>query len=264
MGCMKKTLMVLGALLCVLKLAHASDWRDSPAVGQLFRDAGVNGTFILYDVSANSFTSHDLKRAQTRYTPASTFKIANSLIGLAVGAVDGVDTVLPYGGKPQRIKDWERDMSLRDAIKVSNYPVYQELARRTGLVRMREQLQHIGYGNNDIGDVVDTFWLNGPLKISALEQTLFLAHLAQDKLPMPKPAMEKVRDITLLEQTAAYALHAKTGRTGPPNDLGWWVGWVRKGERIYAFALNIDIATEADSAKRIPLARASLKALGVL
>ena len=261
---MKKTLILLAALLGTLNSAQASDWRDSPAVAQVFHDAGVSGTFIVYDVSANSFTSHDLKRAQTRYTPASTFKIANSLIGLAAGAVDGVDSVLPYGGKPQRIKDWEHDMSLRDAIKVSNFPVFQELARRTGIVRMREQLKRIGYGNNETGDVVDTFWLNGPLKISALEQTLFLAHLAQDKLPMPKAAMEKVRDITLLEQTPAYELHAKTGRTGPPNDLGWWVGWVRKGERIYAFALNIDIASEADSAKRIPVARASLKALGVL
>jgi beta-lactamase class D len=261
---MTKPLILLAALLCVLNLAHASDWRDSPAVGKLFQDAGVAGTFIVYDVSANSFTSHNLKRAHTRYTPASTFKIANSLIGLAVGAVDGVDTVLPYGGKPQRIKDWEHDMSLRDAIKISNVPVYQELARRIGLARMREQLARIGYGNNDIGTVVDTFWLSGPLKISALEQALFMARLAQDKLALPKDVMEKVRDITLLEKTVTYELHAKTGRTGAPNDLGWWVGWVRKGERIYAFALNIDIASEADSAKRIPLARASLKALGVL
>ncbi|NOT53607.1 MAG: class D beta-lactamase, partial [Deltaproteobacteria bacterium] len=45
---------------------------------------------------------------------------------------------------------------------------------------------------------------------------------------------------------------------------GWWVGWVQKGERVYAFALNLDIQTAADASKRIDLGKASLKALGIL
>jgi beta-lactamase class D len=253
---------LLGGLISAT--AHAADWRASPAVDQVFREAGLHGTFIVYDVAADRYTYHDRKRAETRYIPASTFKIANSLIGLEVGSVANVDEVLPYGGKPQRLKMWEHDMSLREAIKISNVPVYQELARRTGLQRMRAQLKRIGYGNQQPGAVVDTFWLVGPLTISALEQTRFLARLAQDRLPLSKEAMAAVRDITLVEQTDAYELHAKTGRTGKPNDLGWWVGWVRKDGKIYTFALNADILTEADSDKRIPVARASLKALGLL
>ena len=266
MGGMKQPTIILVSLLCglVSAAAHASGWRASPAVGQVFRDAGLHGTFIVYDVAADRYTYHDRKRAETRFIPASTFKIANSLIGLEAGSVASVDEVLPYGGKPQRRKEWEQDMSLRDAIKVSNVPVYQELARRTGLQRMGEQLHRIGYGNQQAGKVVDMFWLVGPLKISAAEQTRFLARLAQDQLPVSKAAMAAVRDITLVEQTEAYELHAKTGRTGKPNDLGWWVGWVRKDGKIYTFALNADILTEEDSDKRIPVARASLKALGLL
>jgi beta-lactamase class D OXA-50 len=260
---MKKFYLILAAVF-VISGARASEWRDSPAVTQLFRDAGVQGTFVLYDVGAGRYTGHDRKRAETRFLPASTFKIPNSLIGLTVGAVASVDEVLPYGGKPQRIKVWEQDMSLREAIRVSNVPVYQELARRIGLPRMREQLARLGYGNAQPGAVVDTFWLVGPLKISAVEQTRFLARLAQDQLPFPKAAMAKVRDITQVEQTPAYELHAKTGRTGEPHDLGWWVGWVHKGGRIYTFALNLDIVQEEDADKRIALARASLKALGLL
>ena len=263
---MKKIIIILVSLLCGLisSTAHASDWRASRAVDQVFREAGLHGTFIVYDVAADRYTYHDRKRADTRYLPASTFKIANSLIGLEVGSVANVDAVLPYGGKPQRRKEWEQDMSLRDAIKVSNVPVYQELARRTGLQRMGEQLRRIGYGNQQVGKVVDMFWLVGPLKISAAEQTRFLARLAQDQLPFSKDAMAAVRDITLVERTDAYELHAKTGRTGKPNDLGWWVGWVRKDGKLYAFALNADIVTEADSDKRTPVARASLRALGLL
>ncbi|KAK0358164.1 hypothetical protein LTR94_036533, partial [Friedmanniomyces endolithicus] len=36
----------------------------------------------------------------------------------------------------------------------------------------------------DAGSVIDAFWLDGPLKISALEQTRFLGRLAQGKLPV--------------------------------------------------------------------------------
>ena len=71
-------------------------------------------------------------------------KVANSLIGLSTGAVRSADEVLPYGGKPQRFKAWEHDMSLRDAIKASNVPVYQELARRIGLERMRANVSRLG------------------------------------------------------------------------------------------------------------------------
>src|SRR5690606_38824824 len=118
------------------------------------------------------------------------FKIPNTLIGLSVGAVSSVDEVLPYGGKPQPFKAWERDMSLRDAISASNVAIYRELARRIGLERMRDHVARIDYGSAEIGTKVDDFWLSGPLKISAVEQTLFLASLADSALPFPKGVQE--------------------------------------------------------------------------
>ena len=41
-------------------------------------------------------------------------------------------------------------------------------------------------------------------------------------------------------------------------------GRVKRETRIYAFALNMDIHTEADAAKRIPVGRELLVQLGVL
>lgn len=49
---------------------------------------------------------------------------------------------------------------------------------------MRANVSRLGYGNAEIGQVVDNFWLVGPLKISAMEQTRFLLRLAQE-LPFP-------------------------------------------------------------------------------
>lgn len=183
-----------------------------------------------------------------------------------MGAVKDVDEVLPYGGKPQWIKEWERDMGLREAIKMSNVAIYQELARRIGLERMREGVKKLGYGNMEIGSVVDRFWLDGPLAISAVEQTEFLYRLVKGALPINSTAIRAVKEITLLEKTDTYELHGKTGwlfNPAPPQ-TGWWVGWIERENKVYPFALNIDMMTDGDAAKRIPLGRECLKVLGKL
>jgi beta-lactamase class D len=253
------------AIMLLASNAYALDWQDSPEVGILFSNSGVQGTFVLYDLAADHLIGHNRVRAATRFIPASTFKIPNSLIGLSVGVVKTVDEVLPYGGKRQPSKAWEQDMGLRSAIKISNVPVYQELARRIGLERMRDNVARINYGNGEIGSAVDRFWLDGPLMISAVEQTQFLVRLARDELPFPKDLQAKVREIVQLEQGNGWTLYGKTGwADAEPPGIGWWVGWVNKGNLLYSFALNIDMPHVSDATKRNELGRVILKSLGVL
>jgi beta-lactamase class D len=246
--------------------ADAFDWEESSRVGEVFKHSGVTGTFVLYDAAAQKYIGFNRDRAETRFVPASTFKIPNSLIGLAVGAVKSVDEILLYRGHSKPFtKAWEKDMGLREAIVLSNVPIYQELARRIGLDRMRSWVREMGYGNEEIGTTVDTFWLKGPLKISAIEQTQFLAKLAQGRLPFPEEVQRSVRDIVRLDKGPGWTLYGKTGwENAPDPGVGWWVGWVQKGDSIYTFALNIDIRKESDAGKRIELGRESLKALGII
>jgi beta-lactamase class D len=244
---------------------QALNWQSSAVITQLFVAAGVDGTFVLYDVTAERFVGHDRLRAETRFVPGSTFKIPNALIGLAVGSVKDVDEVLPYGGTPQPFQQWQQDMGLRQAIAISNVPIFQALARRTGLRAMAENVAQMDYGNTKIGAKVDRFWLDGPLQISAMEQTRFLARLAQGALPYPASIQRAVRGIVLLESTAQYRLYGKTGWVNAPGPgVGWWVGWVEHEQGLYAFAINVDIHSQVDADKRIPLAKDCLKALGVL
>ncbi len=60
------------------------------------------------------------------------------------------------------MKEWEHDMGLRDAIKISNVPIYQELARRIGLERMKAGVEKLDYGNKDIGEVVRSILASRP------------------------------------------------------------------------------------------------------
>ena len=208
---LKRWWTVAVATVVICQAAIARTETEVAGAADIFTRNGVIGTFVLLDPTTDTLHVVNAGRAKQRFMPASTFKIANSLIGLDVGAVASADEVLPFGGKPQRFKRWEQDMNLRDAIKVSNVPVYQELARRIGIERMREGVKKLGYGNAEIGDVVDRFWLDGPLAISAIEQAEFLGRLAQDKLPVSADAVRAVKEITVLEQTDSYTLHGKTG-----------------------------------------------------
>ena len=245
---------------------RALAWRQDPTLESLFRRAGRPGTFVLFDSERGLMRGHDRRRAETRYTPASTFKIANSLIGLSVGAVASVDEVLPYrSNDPPFSPAWEKDMGLREAMAVSNVPIYQELARRIGLERMHEAVVRLGYGNEQIGPRVDQFWLRGPLAISAVEQTYFLNRLARNSLPFAVAAQRAVADITVVERGEGWVLHAKTGwQNGPGAGVGWWVGWVEKGTHVYPFALNLDLRGRVDADLRQQLGREALRLTGVL
>ena len=246
--------------------ALAIEWQESPAAKEIFAKAGLDGTFVLYDTEKQTFIGYNQPRASKRFVPASTYKIAHSLIALATGAVSSVDEILPYGGKPQPVKSWENDMSMREAIKVSSVPIYQEIARRIGQERMLAYLEKINFGNAQVGNAIDSFWLDGSLAISAFEQSIFLEKLAKGVLPIAPEIQEAVREITFIEQGAGWQLFAKTGTATRtyPLPLGWWVGWVEKSGKIYTFALNIDMKEPSDNAKRISIGKECLAALGVL
>lgn len=261
---LQRRLLALLSIGLSIATVRGSSFREVE-LGRIFNDNGVAGTFVLLDPAADTFFVWNEARAKVRFTPASTFKIPNSLIGLDVGAVKDVEEVLPYGGKPQWMKAWEQDMNLRDAIKASSVPIYQELARRIGMEGMRASVKKLGYGNMEIGQVVDRFWLDGPLAISAVEQTEFLSRLVDRKLPVSAAAIRAVKEITLFEKTETYELHGKTGWLfNPKAQVGWWVGWIERDGKTYPFALNIDMKEEADVAKRILIGRECLKALGKL
>ena len=250
----------LAATAFACRSARGETLERREELNPIFQEQGAAGTFVLYEASADRLVLVNAERARQRFGPASTFKITNSLIALETGVVKDADEVIPYGGKPQRVKEWERDMSMREAIAVSNVPVYQELARRIGLERYKAWLERLKYGNREIGTVVDRFWLDGPLAISAVEQARFVALLAQNKLDASARSQSMVRDIMRQEERNGAVLFAKTGWTGK---IGWWTGWVERDGGVFAFSLNIDMQNMSDGPKRISISKELLSKLGV-
>lgn len=266
---MRTTRLLLAFLAAAVAIARvpvrAASLEERPDLAAVLARHRVSGTFVLYDVASDRIFAADAQRAQRRFRPASTFKIVNSLIALETGAVRDENEVIPYGGQPQPFKHWEKDMGMREAIRASSLPVYQEIARRVGPARMREPLSRLGYGNGAMGRDVDQFWLDGSLQVSAIEQALFLARLARGRLPLSARSQSIVRDILRLEQTGDAVLYGKTGWiVVHRKHLGWWVGWVERGGKLHTFALNVDLASFRDAPRRVTIGKDLLKHAGVL
>src|SRR4051812_3938918 len=80
--------------------------RELPELAKEFEAERVTGTIALFDSRDGVLACSDLKRCQTRVTPASTFKIPHSLVALESGLVEGPDTVLPWDQQSYANEAW--------------------------------------------------------------------------------------------------------------------------------------------------------------
>jgi beta-lactamase class D len=253
----------LGPLLCAP--TSAAEVRDRPDWARHFADAGTKGTFVLYDLRHDRQQVSDPQRAATRFIPASTFKIPNSLIALETGVVADEHQVFPWDKTAREDASWNRDHTLRTAVKYSVVPVFQVIARQIGAQRMQEYVTKLQYGNADISGGVDRFWLDGGMRISPVEQVQFLVKLYRNALPAQERSQRIVKELLLVEVTPAYVLRAKTGygvRFTPA--IGWWVGWVEREDGTHVFALNMDVTRAEHLSARFAIARAILRGEGIL
>ena len=234
-------------------------------LGAHFRAAGVHGTFVLYDMNRDGYLVYNRERADSAYIPASTFKIFNSLVALETRAIDDVEEKMEWDGVEREVEMWNRDHDLRSAFKYSAVWFYQELARRIGEGRMWHYIQAAEFGNVNIDGGIDRFWLDGELRISATEQVLFLRRLHGNDLPFSQRSIEIVKDIMLVEENEEYALRAKSGwGTTDSGQIGWWIGYVERGDDTYYFSANVDILRDEDASARTSVPRAILRELGIL
>ena len=238
--------------------------------GRHFQELGVTGSILIEDLKHNRTYQYNPQRNATAFLPASTFKILNSLISLETGVISDEIQILTWDGIQRQIPAWNRDLNMREAIKVSAVWFYQVLARRVGYDRMQKWVTQAGYGNQKIGgkEDIDRFWLQGELRITPQAQIQFLRRLHQNNLPFSERAISIVKDILIVEKTPDYTIRAKTGWVGfegmAKPEIGWYVGYLEKGDNTYFFATNIDIQNPKDASNRIELTRRCFNDLELL
>ncbi|MEP0947768.1 MULTISPECIES: class D beta-lactamase [Cyanophyceae] len=237
---------------------------------QHFQALGVEGAIIIHDVNQNVTYEHNRERNRQAFLPASTFKILNSLIALETGVIPNDLAILTWDGVERMVPAWNQDQNMRTAFSLSAVWFYQVLARRVGHDRMQQWVSEVGYGNQTIGspDAIDSFWLEGDLRITPQQQIEFLQRLHRNELPFSEATIATVKDIMIAERTPDYTLRAKTGWAGlgeaDQPQIGWYVGYLERGDNVYLFATNIDMRQDSDGPARLELTRRCFASLNLL
>ena len=258
----------LGLTACSLPvsslLSQSTSTQSTQAIAQLFDQAQSAGVLVIQRGQQIQVYGNDLSRADTEYVPASTFKMLNALIGLQHGKAT-TNEIFKWDGKKRSFAAWEKDMTLGEAMQASAVPVYQELARHIGLELMQQEVQRIQFGNQQIGQQVDNFWLVGPLKITPKQEVQFVSALAREQLAFDPQVQQQVKAMLFLQERKAYRLYVKSGwGMDVEPQVGWLTGWVETPQaEIVAFSLNMQMRNGMDPAIRLEILQQALAELGL-
>jgi beta-lactamase class D len=236
----------------------------TPCTGAVqLSDAPFDGrpaAFVWYDPAAGTAACHG--PADLRRVPASTFKIPHTLIALDTRVLDGPEAELTwdpekYPHEPWWPAEWGRDHTLASALEYSVVWYYREVAEMVGPERERDYLQNFDLGNAEVGDNPTSFWLVGPLAISAEEQVRFLQRLWTGDLPASPVARRQTRAlVTEFSDAGGERILGKTGtQPSPDRTLNWLVGVVERDEGPAYFAFWIETERWMPPANRLEVLR---------
>ncbi|MGK7720418.1 OXA-24 family carbapenem-hydrolyzing class D beta-lactamase [Acinetobacter baumannii] len=244
---------------------HISSQQHEKAIKSYFDEAQTQGVIIIKEGKNLSTYGNALARANKEYVPASTFKMLNALIGLENHKAT-TNEIFKWDGKKRTYPMWEKDMTLGEAMALSAVPVYQELARRTGLELMQKEVKRVNFGNTNIGTQVDNFWLVGPLKITPVQEVNFADDLAHNRLPFKLETQEEVKKMLLIKEVNGSKIYAKSGwGMDVTPQVGWLTGCVEQanGKKI-PFSLNLEMKEGMSGSIRNEITYKSLENLGII
>jgi beta-lactamase class D len=244
------------ALSMAMPAQAAPDAPDAPLRCTILLDA-ASGKPLLREGSCGE-----------RVTPASTFKIALSLMGYDSGVLrDEHAPALPFKAG---YVDW------RPAWRVPTDPARwmhesvvwysQQVVAKLGLPRVQTYVDRFGYGNRDLSDArhraelkesgLNLAWINSSLAISPDEQAAFLRKLVRRELGVKPLAYEMTaRILKQPDLPNGWQVWGKTGSGSPvladgrsdnAHAYGWFAGWASKGPRTVVFVRLIQDDKDTD------------------
>lgn len=191
-----------------------------------------------------------------RFSPASTFKIAISLMGFDSGFLKSPDSpVLPFRkGYADFIPAWRHAQTPASWMRDSVIWYSQQTTQHLGEEKFAGYVKAFEYGNQDVsGDPgkkngLTHAWLSSSLQISPKEQVAFLTKLIRHKLPVRDEAVSNTSVILDQGMKGKWHVFGKTGsgyirradgKLAKP--FGWFVGWATRSKDTVVFARLIQL-----------------------
>lgn len=239
---------------------------EDTVLERVFKDNDVQGTIIISSLDGKNTFIHNCKRAYTRLSPASTFKIMNSIVALEEGVVRDQFVMDTWDGETRVLDTWNQDHNMKTAFRDSCIWFYQNIAKKVGKDTYRAYMKRADYGNQTPESDITRFWLaDGELRITPMEQIQFLRNIIERNHGFSERTYDILKDIMLAAQGETYKIYRKTGAaTVNSEGHGWYVGYIETDSGTWLFALNILMNGLQDYPLRDKVTLECLQAKGII
>ncbi|MGM7719767.1 BlaR1 family beta-lactam sensor/signal transducer [Metabacillus sp. Hm71] len=224
-----------------------------------------SGSFVLYDSKKNMYTIHNKEESTTRLTPNSTYKIYSGLFALESGIITKDHSAMNWDGTPHEYDEWNQDQDLFSAMKRSTTWYFQHLDQQLGKKKLEQYVDKIDYGNGDLSSDITTYWLDGTLKISPIEQVDLLKKFYDNEFGFEQANVQTIKDAIFIEESNNKRFSGKTGTSivnGEDID-GWFIGYVESADNTYFFATHIQGEKQAGGSSAAEVALSILAEEGI-
>ncbi len=227
--------------------------------------SGYEGSFVLYDLNNDTWNVYDMEQATLRTAPNSTYKIYDALFGLEGGVIAPDDSFMAWNKTDYPFETWNADQNLYSAMQSSVNWYFQEIDGQLGTSALRSYIKEIGYGNEIINSDLSSYWMQGALKISPVEQVELLTNLCSNDFGFTPENVNAVKDSICLFSSENESFYGKTGtgRVDGQDVNGWFVGLLETTGNTYFFATNIQAAENATGSKASEISLAILSNMGI-
>ena len=205
------------------------------------------GSFVLFDSNRDSWIVYDMEHATHRISPDSTYKIYDALWGLEENIITPQNSLLMWNGKNYPFETWNSNQTLQSAMTSSVNWYFQAIDEQLASTNIRNYIQQIGYGNENVSGRLSTYWLESSLKISPVEKVKLLTKLQNNSLGFSSENINAVKDAICLSSSDAGTFYGKTGtgRVDGQDVNGWFIGYIETADNTYFFATNIGADSDA-------------------
>lgn len=251
-------------------MAHDNSRYDFKSERTVYEDlsqhfAGVEGSFVLYDMRDDQYRIYNEKKSILRVSPDSTYKIFSTLFALESNVITSENSTIKWNGIQYPYDAWNMDQNLFTAMKGSVNWYFQDLDKRIPRDTMQAFLTHIGYGNSDLSGGTAQYWLESSLKISPVEQVQLLKAFYTNQFSFKEKNIQTVKESIRLAEKNGSLLSGKTatGVVNNKNINGWFIGYVETKENTYFFATNIQNGDKSNGSKAAEITLSILRDKGI-
>ncbi|MEY8392699.1 BlaR1 family beta-lactam sensor/signal transducer [Lachnospiraceae bacterium 45-W7] len=227
--------------------------------------SGYEGSFVLYDLKGDTWSIYDMDHATLRTAPNSTYKIYDALFGLEEGIITPEASFMTWNGTDYPFEAWNADQDLYSAMESSVNWYFQEIDGQIGTSALRNYVKKIRYGNENINSDLSSYWMQGALKISPIEQVELLKDLYNNDFGFTPENVNTVKDSICLYSSDDRSFYGKTGtgRIDGQDVNGWFVGFVENEGNTYFFATNIQNNANATGNSATEITKSILSELNI-